>query len=602
MWFYASSINNPNARLDTTANKNLIPQEGGTYNSDFGNLTLTLNGHFPASMTNVAHSFTYSIAESSSVRVRLNLDKRVPLSTDSFYIYTRWTVYPTGQIFRWDSIPYMSGSGSLGAVWCAFYLDSILGGSPVITFPTNKNKLRAGVTSSTTPDYIVAMTKFKNNSGVQTQPFLKDTLVSNINPERVGFDFENATTNPNTIWNNVPVVSGYYMDLQSDAVTTGHIDSIGCSVQHFPANALTILNSYGTLQKTTWGDINQDGFSEGEGAYVILATNNTVEFQLTGSAADTECRYNPAFRITGYYAPDVPQYVMMGSQAAPTVLAPLTPNYDYNVYLNKSAHELVVQIGKTICYNPYIYISYDRSLAVTMDRFSAYSGDRNDTLAWRTESEEQNLGFYLYRRIKPSFLDSLMKKGIAAPGTDTSAEAAGNSVLFCLRKKLVTQADTNWVLVNINGLVAGAPQGKSYGPRNYRFIDYRVYNDIEYEYSLEAVDFKQSRSLYKYYANVMPQRIFPRVFDLAGNYPNPFRLMTMIRFALPVKTKVDLSVYNLSGRLVRKLIDHENRDAGFYRAVWDGKDDRGRTIASGPYIYRMTTPAFVKARVMVLAR
>jgi hypothetical protein len=346
----------------------------------------------------------------------------------------------------------------------------------------------------------------------------------------------------------------------------------------------------GNLQTGTWGDINQDGYSEGEGAYVIAASSNTVQFTvLTHVGTRDTCRYNPAFRITGYTGATEPQYVMVGG-----VLK--TPNYGYNVYLNKSTQEVVLQLNQKICGNTEVYISYDKTLAVTMDRFNATGGDRNDTLLWRTESEDQNLGFYLYRRVKPSFMDSLLKTG-AAPDADTTENA-----VVCLRKNLVTAKDTGWQLVNVNGLISGAPQGKSYGPRSYKFIDYHVYNDIRYEYSLEAVDFKQMRSLYKDFAEVTPKRIIPTVFDLGGNFPNPFKMTTMIRFALPVKTKVDLYVYNLAGRLVRKLLDHERRAEGFYRIGWDGKDDHSRTVASGPYIYRMSTPSFAKARIMILAR
>jgi hypothetical protein len=480
--------------------------------------------------------------------------------------------------------------GPVQKMYYGYYLDSL--NLPTVTLPSPHSKLRGGFHSTTVPDFVTAKTGFRNSGGVVAQPWAGagavDTIQGVADHGRVGVEFNDQVSNPNTIWgSSLPDRVASYVDLQRTTVTSGYIDSIGCSVQHFPNPALTMTT--GTLTTNSWGDLNGDGFCEGEGAYVVAASNNTVQFTLLASATDTSCRYNPAFRITGYTGATEPQYVIVGS-----VLK--TPNYGYNIYLNKPRQEVVLQLNQTICANTVIYLSYDRTLAVTMDRFNATPGDRNDTLRWRTESEEQNLGFFLYRRIKPSFLDSLLVKALAR-----DADTTDNAVA-CLHKRLISQADTSWGLVNANGLVFGAPQGKSYGPRNYDYIDYKVYNDIRYEYKLEAVDFSNKRALYKDYAEVMPGRILPKEFELRGNFPNPFRTATMIRFALPMKTKVNLHVYNLEGRLVRQLLDHEKRDAGFYKVGWDGRDDHRRPVASGPYIYRMTTPAFVKSRIMILAR
>jgi hypothetical protein len=595
MWYFSSSVINPNTRIDTTVTaNNMIPGYESSTDYSWGELGFMLTGTnaFFHSAKDVNTSYSYTVPESSSVRVRLNLGARsINATTDTVIVFTQWTIYPTGQIFRWDSVSHKSNSNFRWVV-DGFFLDSL--SPPSFTLPTPKSKLRGGVSSATTttvPDFVAAVTGFKNSTTVYAQPFDADTSATISSIVRRGFEFHDETSNPNNKWGSLPVRIASYMDIQRQPISAGYIDSIACSVQHFPNPALNMTGGIGTLVTNSRGDFDANGYSEGEGAYVVQATNNTVQFSVYAAAAsDTQCRYNPAFRITSYTAPDVPQYVIVGT-------ALQTPGYGYNVYQNKAAQEVVLQLNQTICANTNIFISYDRTLAVTMDRFNAYSGDCNDTLIWRTESENENLGFFLYRRVKPSFLDSLIRKGMA-PDADTTA----NGAVYCLRKQLVTQQDTNWTIVNLNGLVSGAPQGKSYGPRNYRFIDFRVYNDIRYEYRIEAVDYKLMHSLYKDYAEVMPQRILPKIFELSGNFPNPFRAMTMIRFSLPIKTKVDLCVYNLEGRLVRKLLDNEKRDAGFYRVGWDGRDDHSRVVASGPYIYRMTTPAFVKARVMILAR
>ncbi len=91
----------------------------------------------------------------------------------------------------------------------------------------------------------------------------------------------------------------------------------------------------------------------------------------------------------------------------------------------------------------------------------------------------------------------------------------------------------------------------------------------------------------------------PSKFHLAQNYPNPFfggravassssrdLITTQIRYALPQGAHVKLIVYDIHGRQVRVLEDAE-KAAGEYVQAWDGKDERGATVASGVYVYRL---------------
>ena len=78
----------------------------------------------------------------------------------------------------------------------------------------------------------------------------------------------------------------------------------------------------------------------------------------------------------------------------------------------------------------------------------------------------------------------------------------------------------------------------------------------------------------------------PQVFTLAQNYPNPFNAQTIIRFALPQTTDVELTVYNMTGQKVVTLMEGI-RKSGSYAVHWDGRDNDGRTLASGIYLYRL---------------
>ncbi len=80
----------------------------------------------------------------------------------------------------------------------------------------------------------------------------------------------------------------------------------------------------------------------------------------------------------------------------------------------------------------------------------------------------------------------------------------------------------------------------------------------------------------------------PKVLSLDGNYPNPFNPMTVIRFSVPEAQSVELSVYDVRGVRVRSLVS-ETMEAGHHTVNWMGRDDNGRSVASGAYFYRLTS-------------
>ncbi|RMF56892.1 MAG: T9SS C-terminal target domain-containing protein [Calditrichaeota bacterium] len=94
----------------------------------------------------------------------------------------------------------------------------------------------------------------------------------------------------------------------------------------------------------------------------------------------------------------------------------------------------------------------------------------------------------------------------------------------------------------------------------------------------------------------------PTDFALKQNYPNPFNPGTTIFFDLPHATRITLHVFDVNGRQVRTLAEGEFA-AGSHQMVWDGRDDNGVPVASGVYLYRLTTGSgFVATRKMILLR
>ncbi|MBN2000989.1 T9SS type A sorting domain-containing protein, partial [candidate division KSB1 bacterium] len=93
----------------------------------------------------------------------------------------------------------------------------------------------------------------------------------------------------------------------------------------------------------------------------------------------------------------------------------------------------------------------------------------------------------------------------------------------------------------------------------------------------------------------------PAQFMLWQNYPNPFNPSTEIRYDLPRDVSVRISIYNLIGHELCVLVYKPHR-AGYYTVTWNGKDDRGRQVPSGIYIYRLTAGEFTAMRKLVFVK
>ena len=90
-------------------------------------------------------------------------------------------------------------------------------------------------------------------------------------------------------------------------------------------------------------------------------------------------------------------------------------------------------------------------------------------------------------------------------------------------------------------------------------------------------------------------------FELSQNYPNPFNPSTTISFALPEASNVSLKIFNNTGQLVRELVSQEYA-AGWHNIKWDAKDDSGKKVASGVYLYRISANSFTSQRKLVLMK
>ncbi len=90
-------------------------------------------------------------------------------------------------------------------------------------------------------------------------------------------------------------------------------------------------------------------------------------------------------------------------------------------------------------------------------------------------------------------------------------------------------------------------------------------------------------------------------FNLFQNFPNPFNPETMIQFSLPDAGVVELSVVDVNGRNVRNLVQGVQQ-SGMHQVIWDGKDNFGKTTASGVYFYTLRYADKIEKRKMLLLR
>ena len=89
--------------------------------------------------------------------------------------------------------------------------------------------------------------------------------------------------------------------------------------------------------------------------------------------------------------------------------------------------------------------------------------------------------------------------------------------------------------------------------------------------------------------------------QLRQNAPNPFNSGTVISWFQLQSGPARLEVFALTGQRVAVL--HEGpRKAGLHRLRWDGRDDQGRALASGVYVYRLVTAEAVQTRKLTLLR
>ncbi len=196
----------------------------------------------------------------------------------------------------------------------------------------------------------------------------------------------------------------------------------------------------------------------------------------------------------------------------------------------------------------------DPTLPVTLSTFTAQFLENMPTLYWITQSEMDNIGWFVYRNEEENFTNAeVISELIEGYGTTT-------------QQKFYIYED------NIDNLNVGDT----------------------YYYWLESVDFSGVVHHYNRVAHltisdplVNPPIIEPPIVYDLKNVPNPVNTSSKFRFTLDKASLVSVSIYNLKGELVRTLpsvLAPEDETSSIY---WNGKDENGNELQPGVYLYKL---------------
>ena len=138
----------------------------------------------------------------------------------------------------------------------------------------------------------------------------------------------------------------------------------------------------------------------------------------------------------------------------------------------------------------------------------------------------------------------------------------------------------------------------------YTYVDSSVAAGMVYAYRLADVSYSGQITYHDIqYAEIK----LPETFQLNQNFPNPFNPTTTISYSIPVKSKVELKIYNILGQDVIELVNGTH-EPGLYNIEWNGLNRYDQRVASGIYVYTITAKArngeqqYKQVRKMVLIK
>ncbi len=187
-------------------------------------------------------------------------------------------------------------------------------------------------------------------------------------------------------------------------------------------------------------------------------------------------------------------------------------------------------------------------LPVELTLFTAALVKNEINLFWKTETEVDNFGFDVERRINGGDWDKV-----------TFIQGHGNSN----------------------------------SPKEYSYTDKDLFTGgSKFQYRLKQIDTDGQFE----YSDVVEVEVIPNDYELSQNYPNPFNPSTTIRFSLPQATQIKINLFNMLGEQMATLAE------GMYESGYHKVTFNASSLPSGTYIYRLESSDFVSVKKMILLK
>ena len=211
-------------------------------------------------------------------------------------------------------------------------------------------------------------------------------------------------------------------------------------------------------------------------------------------------------------------------------------------------------IWERIGYNyPRLSENTDPTLPVTLSTFTAQFLENTPTLYWETQSETDNMGWFIYRNEENDFSSSeVISDLIEGHGTTTEQQ---------------------------NYIYEDSIENPEIQDTCYYWLESIDYSGMVHHYDKVAVLTIPNQD--DPGSGLIPE---PERYGLLQNEPNPMISSTDIAFNLHEMAQVKLDIYNLKGQLVKSLYTGMTDSQSI---AWDGSDNKGRKLSAGVYLYKL---------------
>jgi len=232
-----------------------------------------------------------------------------------------------------------------------------------------------------------------------------------------------------------------------------------------------------------------------------------------------------------------------------------------------------------------------------MQRHLAKWGDVVTITDW--ENNVEILREFAFERpsyVRQHIIDYFELNGTSELIIDISDPNAGRIEVHNLN--ILTFPDTGIYFQNIPVRIVAMPN------EGYQFVNWQGNSgDISNSDTILVVLIGDSTitAVFEPTVSVVDEVFIPTEYSLHQNYPNPFNPITTLRYDLPEQSMVNITIYDMLGRQVKKLIN-QTQNAGFKSVIWDATNDYGKPVSAGVYLYKIQAGDYSQTKKMVLLK